>query len=158
MRSRSPRSCRSLAPGTLRPTCHEAGSPPRLGLLFLSTISHKTVSQSAHQSTRALKIVQTSAIANPVKIRCPYLDSGVRSRKSGLRVQMTSKMGTSLSKDAYVTKFTWRSIRFFLRYEPSYWKMPYLAMLKNLSKTLGSGFRCITWYWPNGGDARWLGR
>ena len=40
-------------------------------------------------------------------------------------------MGTSLSKDTSVIKFSWKSNQFFQRYEPNCGKMPNLATLKN---------------------------
>jgi len=42
---------------------------------------------------------------------------------------------TSSFKDTSAIKFSWKSDHSLRRYQPNYWKMPYLAMLKNPSKS-----------------------
>jgi len=56
-------------------------------------------------------------------------------------------IGTSLSTDTYMIKFSWRSDRFFQRYEPNCGKMSCLAVLKN------STLKILN---PDGSRGEWL--
>ena len=52
-----------------------------------------------------------------------------------LRIRITTKItATSLFKVTSVVTFLWKSDHFIQRYKPNCGKMPYIAMLKNLSK------------------------
>ena len=55
---------------------------------------------------------------------------------SVLTIDFRNLMETSLFKDTFVVKFSWRSDQFVKRYEPNCGKTAYRAMLKNLKKFL----------------------